>query len=210
MKLPFAIWYLRNGHLVAHPSTEKGDKKDTLYVYFLSEDAFQLLYFITTSKDLIQKIRSYGEDRYKEYILKRNLAYVTNSFPMELYGWNIPMQYAQFSNYEKIQRKVANSEIRNRKEFKIGKNEKSFYLDELISLSMASKHPLSIQRAIINDFGHKEYIQIQYRNTRRYEGIRISVRNEESPNRDEIHPVNIRDIIFRWKLRPYSKEEIPV
>lgn len=210
MKLPFAIWYLRNGYLVAHPSTEKGDKKDTLYVYFLSEDAFQLLYFITTSKDLIQKIRSYGEDRYKEYILKRNLAYVTNSFPMELYGWNIPMQYAQFSNYEKIQRKVANSEIRNRKEFKIGKNEKSFYLDELISLSMASKHPLSIQRAIINDFGHKEYIQIQYRNTRRYEGIRISVRNEESPNRDEIHPVNIRDIIFRWKLRPYSKEEIPV
>lgn len=202
MKLPFAIWYLRNGHLVAHPSTEKGDKKETLYVYFLSEDAFQLLYFITTSKDLIQKIQTYGEDRYKEYILKRNLAYVTDSFPMELYGWNIPMQYAQFSNYEKIQRKVANSEIRNRKNFQVGKGGNSFYFDELLSLSMTSKQPLSIQRAIINDFDQKEFITIQYRNSRRYEGIRVSLHNEDIPHQDEVHPVNIRDILFRWKLRP--------
>lgn len=206
MKLPFAIWYLRNGHLVSHPATEKGDKNGNLYVYFFSEDTCQLLYFITTHKDLVQKIQDYGENRYKNYIIKRNLAYVANSFPLALYGWSIPMQYSQFSEYEKIQRTIANSEIRNRKEFQRGNRRRSFYLDELISLSMISKNPISVQRAYINDFAPEEFIQIYYRNSRHYEGIQVSLRKNGNSSQDTKHSVDIRDILFQWKLRSPTKE----
>lgn len=200
MKLPFAIWYLRNGHMISHPSIHSTDKKGTIYVYMMAEDNIQLLYFVTTTNSLIQKIKEYGEAGYIKYILKRNLAYVANEFPLELYGWNAPMQYMRFSEYEKLQRRIANDEIQSKKNYKRGRIPSSLYLDELISLAMESKNPLNIQRAVIDDFRDGEFLKIQYKNSKRYEGIRISLSNELIPNQDIPHPITSRDIVFRWKL----------
>lgn len=186
--------------MISHPSIHSTDKKGTIYVYMMSEDNIQLLYFVTTTNSLIQKIKEYGEAGYIKYILKRNLAYVANEFPLELYGWNAPMQYMRFSEYEKLQRRIANDEIQSKKNYKRGRIPSSLYLDELISLAMESKNPLNIQRAVIDDFRDGEFLKIQYKNSKRYEGIRISLSNELIPNQDIPHPITSRDIVFRWKL----------
>lgn len=202
MKLPFALWYIRNGHMIAHPSTNKTEKKGTCYVYMMSDDSYQLLYFITTMDDLIAKCKRYGEMQLKERIIKHNLAFVANEFPLYLYGWTAPMQYSNFREYEKVQRKIANLENRRKLDFSKGNIPDILYLEEVMSIVMNRKNHVSIKRAFIDrDYSEEEYLKLQFYSFNGSEIIRVSIGNDREDRHKRMSGVTNRDIIFHWKMQ---------
>lgn len=202
MKLPFALWYIRNGHIIAHPSTNKTDKKGTCYVYMMTEDTFQLLYFITTIDEMIAQCKKYGEMGYKNRIIRKNLAYVASEFPLYPYGWTAPMQYSNFKEYEKLQRKIADKELNRKKEYGRGRIPETLYLEEILSILMNCKNRVSIKRAFIDrDYEEEEFVKLQFYSFEGTDSIRICVGSNRRERYQKMIGVTSRDIIFRWRMQ---------
>lgn len=199
MRLSFALWYLRNGHMIAHPLDTKHNP--VYRVFFINESHTQLLFFEVPLSVLKDKMRSLGEEGYIQYLTRRNLVYVTKHFPIEINSWLIPYQFMRHSGYEKFQRQLANEDFAKWKSYQNGVKPTQLYLDEMISLVGYEKHTLNIDRAVINDLNDDEYISLRYYSSRNFNGIRPYVEKiGKDPTHGTSHGITIRDLIFSWKF----------
>lgn len=205
MRLSFALWYLRNGHMIAHILNTK---RDIYRAYFINEHHTQILFFEVPMKVLKEKIRSMGEEGYIRFLVKRNLVYVTKCIPIDVKDWFIPYQFMKYSGYEKFQRQLANEDFDRWKSFQNGVIPSHLYLDEVISLVGYEKKTMGIRRAIINDFREDEFLSLRYYSTRNYNGIRsYVVKIGKDASQGTYHGITLRDLIFRWKLHEDSNKE---
>lgn len=197
MNFAYALWYLRNGHMIATPMDDT-----FLNVYFLSPDNFELYSFRDPKNVCRKKIQEEGETRWISEILSHRSILHTSSLTLPLsmsVDWFPLLKFDRSSYKDKIAEQCV-KELSCKRIRMENTQEESFYLDQIIASIIHHRDSFTASRyTIMHPKRDKEIyqasLQIQYCQNRANHFLNFYRVTDTTKTR---YNLTTRDLIFQW------------